>query len=60
MDRNFLLDSHGDMTNAVLATVGYNFARLIAWLKALLCVWWLLTAAPHRGAKTRNGDWEAA
>ena len=60
MDRNFLLGSHGDATNAVLAAVGYNFARLIACLKALLCFWWLLTAIPHRSAKTRNGDWEAA
>ena len=35
MDRNFLIGSHGDATNAVLAAVGYNFARLIAWLRQL-------------------------
>jgi IS5 family transposase len=40
MDRNFLIGSHGDATNAVLAAVGYNFRRLAAWLKALL--WALL------------------
>jgi transposase, IS5 family len=39
MDRNFLNGSHGDAANAVLAAVGYNFRRLAAWLKALLCVW---------------------
>ena len=41
MDRNFLIGSHGDATNAVLAAVGYNFARLIAWLRELLCALWL-------------------
>jgi IS5 family transposase len=35
MDRNFLIGSHGDAANAVLAAVGYNVARLIAWLKEL-------------------------
>jgi IS5 family transposase len=39
MDRNFLIGSHGDAANAVLAAVGYNFRRLAAWLKLLLCVW---------------------
>jgi Transposase zinc-ribbon domain/Transposase DDE domain len=39
MDRNFLIGSHGDAANAVLAAVGYNFRRLAAWLKALWCVW---------------------
>ena len=41
MDRNFLIGAHGDATNAVLAAVGYNFARLIAWLRAIFCVFWL-------------------
>ena len=41
MDRNFLIGPHGDATNAVLAAVGYNFARLIAWLRKLLCALWL-------------------
>lgn len=43
MDRNYLAGTAGDAINAVLAAVGYNFARLIAWLKALFCV--LLLAA---------------
>jgi IS5 family transposase len=38
MDRNFLIGSHGDAANAVLAAIGYNFRRLIAWLRKLLCV----------------------
>ena len=42
LDRNFLIGTHGDATNAVLAAVGYNFARLIAWLRATFCVFWLV------------------
>jgi transposase, IS5 family len=37
MDRNYLWHRQGDATNAVLAAVGYNFRRLIRWLKLLLC-----------------------
>ena len=33
MDRNYLLHTQGDAANAVLAAVGYNFARLLAWLR---------------------------
>ena len=36
MDRNFLIGSHGDANNAVLAAAGYNFRRLLAWLRLLL------------------------
>jgi IS5 family transposase len=36
MDRNYLWHREGDATNAVLAAVGYNFRRLIRWLKLLL------------------------
>ena len=38
MGRNHLIGNHGDAINAVLAAVGYNFRRLIAWLKLLLCL----------------------
>lgn len=38
MGRNYLIGRHGDATNAVLAAVGYNFRRLLAWLAALLCL----------------------
>jgi IS5 family transposase len=37
MDRNDLWHSTGDATNAVLAAVGYDFARLLARLRELLC-----------------------
>jgi IS5 family transposase len=54
MDRNFLIGSEGDAANAVLAAVGYNFARLLAWLKQLwrvllaMMTMLLLAAAPRR------------
>jgi IS5 family transposase len=37
MDRNYLWHREGDAANAVLAAVGYNFRRLIRWLRLLLC-----------------------
>lgn len=36
MGRNYLAHSKGDAINAVLAAAGYNFRRLIAWLRVLL------------------------
>ena len=36
MGRNYLWFRHGDASNAVLAAVGYNFRRLIRWLRILL------------------------
>lgn len=33
MGRNYLAHSIGDAANAVLAAVGYNFRRILAWLK---------------------------
>jgi len=38
MDRNYLAHRHGDFNNAILAAVGYNFRRLIRWLRFLLCL----------------------
>jgi len=35
MDRNYLAGSKGDAINAVLAAAGYNFRRLIAWLRPI-------------------------
>jgi IS5 family transposase len=35
MDRNYLAGL-GDANNAILAAIGYNFARLLAWLRQLL------------------------
>jgi transposase, IS5 family len=36
MGRNHLAHASGDAINAVLAAVGYNFRRLLAWLSFLL------------------------
>src|ERR1700739_187773 len=36
MGRNYLWHREGDAINAVLAAVGYNFRRLIRWLKLWL------------------------
>lgn len=36
MGRNYLIGSAGDATNTVLAAAGYNFRRLIAWLRLFL------------------------
>ena len=35
MDRNYLAHRHGDFNNAILAAAGYNFRRLIRWLRIL-------------------------
>jgi len=37
MGRNYLWHRQGDAANAVLAAAGYNFRRLIRWLRFLLC-----------------------
>ena len=36
MGRNYLWFRRGDANNAVLAAAGYNFRRLIRWLRILL------------------------
>ena len=36
MGRNFLAHRQGDAINVVLAAAGYNFRRLIQWLRLLL------------------------
>jgi IS5 family transposase len=36
MGRNYLWFRRGDAANAVLAAAGYNFRRLIRWLRILL------------------------
>jgi IS5 family transposase len=42
MGRNYLWFRQGDAANAVLAAAGYNFRRLIRWLRILL--WQILSA----------------
>ncbi|WP_158815417.1 IS5 family transposase [Methylocapsa sp. S129] len=39
MGRNHLAHMTGDAANAVLAAAGYNFRRLLAWLRLLLRLW---------------------
>jgi transposase, IS5 family len=36
MGRNHLAHASGDAINAVLAAAGYNFRRLLAWLRLFL------------------------
>jgi len=38
IERNYLKGSAGDAINAVLAAAGYNYRRLLAWLRRLLSV----------------------
>ena len=44
MDRNHLAGRIGDAANAVLAAVGYNFRRLLAWLTLWLSALWTALA----------------
>jgi IS5 family transposase len=46
MGRNFLAHTTGDKINAVMAAVGYNFRRLLAWLARWLA-WILHTLREH-------------
>jgi hypothetical protein len=41
IDRNYLAHRQGDFNNAILAAVGYNFRRLIRWLRILLSLFLL-------------------
>jgi transposase, IS5 family len=50
MGRNYLAGQPGDAINAVLAAVGYNFRRLLAWFTLLLSAFWIvLSAAKQSG-----------
>ncbi len=42
MGRNYLAHAAGDAINAVLAAAGYNFRRILAWLRLLLA-WMMYT-----------------
>jgi transposase, IS5 family len=46
MGRNYLAHRHGDLNNAVLAAVGYNFQRLIRWLRILLRLYLAMLFTP--------------
>jgi IS5 family transposase len=49
MRRNFLAHSTGDAINVILAAVGYNFRRLIGWLRFIFAS--LLLAINQNRAK---------
>ncbi len=52
MGRHHLAHTQGDAVNAVLAAAGYNFRRLLAWLR-LLCAFWVVII---RGAKNSENQ----
>ena len=45
MGRNYLAGPEGDAANAVIAAAGYNFRRLLEWLRLLLCLFLAALAA---------------
>ncbi len=55
MGRNYLAGRAGDAANAVLAAVGYNFRRLLAWLAALLCRLCHTVIATRSNFRQNNG-----
>lgn len=50
MSRNYLWYRRGDAANAILTAVGYNFRRLIRWLRLLLCQILLALVVPLQPA----------
>jgi IS5 family transposase len=50
MGRNFLAHAAGDAINAVLAAAGYNFRRVLTWLRLLLA-WIVYTLCASRNLK---------
>jgi IS5 family transposase len=50
MGRNQLAHAQGDAANAILAAIGYNFRRILAWIKLLLAILW----ASLRGQTREN------
>ena len=54
MDRNYLAHRHGDFNNAILAAAGYNFRRLIRWLRILLRLFLAVFFAPYTNATEKR------
>ena len=54
MDRNHLAGHLGDAVNAVLAAVGYNFKRLLAWMRLWLSALWFALIAASQPPRTRQ------
>ena len=60
MGRNYLAHASGDAINAVLAAAGYNFRRLLAWLRLLLLrILIVLRAYPPRPNPSEIGFFKA-
>ena len=56
MDRNYLAHRLDDANNAVLAAAGYNFRRLLAWLRLLLrVVLYILALSDQRACRPSPG-----
>jgi IS5 family transposase len=52
MDRNCLAHREGDANNAILAAAGYNFRRVLRWLRLLLRLILAVLSAPPKSAAT--------
>jgi IS5 family transposase len=50
MDRNYLAHREGDANNAILAAAGYNFRRILRWLRILLCLILPVLSTPAKSA----------
>jgi transposase, IS5 family len=53
MGLNYLAGRAGDAINAVLAAVGYNFRRLLAWFTLLLAAIWMALFAVNHSKPSR-------
>ena len=40
MERNYLKGRNGDRFNVKMSAVGFNFRRVLAWLRRILCPFW--------------------
>jgi transposase, IS5 family len=50
MNRNYLAYREGDANNAILAAAGYNFRRVLRWLRLLLCLILTASSTPPKSA----------
>ncbi|MBY5376648.1 hypothetical protein HFN07_25050 [Rhizobium leguminosarum] len=44
MGRNHFAGTIGDAANAILAAVGYNFRRIVAWIRFCIAIIWAALA----------------
>ena len=48
LGRCYLKGRAGDAANVILSAVGYNFRRILAWLRALLCLFLIALLQSHQ------------